>query len=414
MPMIDNNPTLVSAEINRSLPTLRRSSFSTENSSADSFEDKPLMTQRSFPNLKLRNKRSNISEDSSKYASEKRNQDFHVLFRSIPDQERLIEDYGCALQKEILLQGRVYISQNHICFNANIFGWITNHFFASFLSRDQAYDQMIDLWKASRSTGNNDEDTGDSDDSSLPSLEGDYLSNQSDIQDNQISSASLPAPTQTAAQDELTRRRAISDTGAQPSLQTNTVQKKETTECDCSKNEQHFPTVVLDHIYPTTIETMYHLLYNSNFMNQFLSEVEKSTDVSIGQWTKVDEVEDLEYTRESSYIKYLGGSIGPKSTKCYLKEDMIHLDMNDYISQLTVTQTPDVPSGSSFNVKTRTCISYVGQRQVRVLVTVLVEFTKSSWLKSTIEKASIDGQQNFYKSLDSAQNLLFSNYHHRQ
>lgn len=143
---------------------------------------------------------------------------------------------------------------------------------------------MIDLWKASRSTGNNDEDTGDSDDSSLPSLEGDYLSNQSDIQDNQISSASLPAPTQTAAQDELTRRRAISDTGAQPSLQTNTVQKKETTECDCSKNEQHFPTVVLDHIYPTTIETMYHLLYNSNFMNQFLSEVEKST----GKVTTID------------------------------------------------------------------------------------------------------------------------------
>lgn len=35
-------------------------------------------------------------------------------------------DFGCALQKEILLQGRIYISENHICFNANIFGWVTN------------------------------------------------------------------------------------------------------------------------------------------------------------------------------------------------------------------------------------------------------------------------------------------------
>jgi hypothetical protein len=98
----------------------------------------------------------------------------------------------------------------------------------------------------------------------------------------------------------------------------------------------------------------------------------------------------------------LGGSIGPKSTKCYLKEDVLHLDPTNYVCQLTVTQTPDVPSGGSFTVKTRTCISWCGQGQVRVLVTVLVDFTKSSWLKSTIEKASIDGQQNFYKSLDAA------------
>ena len=35
-------------------------------------------------------------------------------------------DYGCALQREILIQGRLYVSENHICFHANIFGWITD------------------------------------------------------------------------------------------------------------------------------------------------------------------------------------------------------------------------------------------------------------------------------------------------
>lgn len=103
-------------------------------------------------------------------------------------------------------------------------------------------------------------------------------------------------------------------------------------------------------------------------------------DVCIGQWNKNAEGE-APYSRESSYIKYLGGSIGPKSTKCYLKEEIHHLDTSDYVTQLTVTQTPDVPSGGSFSVKTRTCISWCGQNQVRVLVTVLVDFTKSSWLK---------------------------------
>ena len=77
-------------------------------------------------------------------ASNKRNTDFHELFSSIPDGDYLIEgahhhfyhahivrvtattDYGCALQREILIQGRIYISENHICFHANIFGWITD------------------------------------------------------------------------------------------------------------------------------------------------------------------------------------------------------------------------------------------------------------------------------------------------
>lgn len=55
------------------------------------------------------------------------------------------------------------------------------------------------------------------------------------------------------------------------------IQVKEKTECDCSKNDQHFPTVVMDNTYNTTIETMYNILYDSSFMNKFLSEVEKST-----------------------------------------------------------------------------------------------------------------------------------------
>ncbi|KAI8342893.1 hypothetical protein BC941DRAFT_465071, partial [Chlamydoabsidia padenii] len=108
------------------------------------------------------------------------------------------------------------------------------------------------------------------------------------------------------------------------------------------------------------------------------------------------------YVRDASYVKYLGGAIGPKSTRCILKEELLHVDLNSHITQQTSTQTPDVPSGSSFCVKTRACLTWAGQGQIRMLVTVLVPFTKSSWLKSTIEKASIDGQINYYKGLDAA------------
>jgi len=36
-----------------------------------------------------------------------------------------VADYSCALQKDILVQGRLYISRNFVCFYANIFRWET-------------------------------------------------------------------------------------------------------------------------------------------------------------------------------------------------------------------------------------------------------------------------------------------------
>ena len=34
--------------------------------------------------------------------------------------------YPCALQRQVLLQGKLYLSQHHISFHANIFGVVTN------------------------------------------------------------------------------------------------------------------------------------------------------------------------------------------------------------------------------------------------------------------------------------------------
>lgn len=114
-------------------------------------------------------------------ASTKRNRDFHSFFKSVPEDDYLIEDYSAALQKEILLHGRLYVSEGHLCFSSNILGWVTNlvisfdevvsvekkstavlfpnaiviqtlharNVFASFLARDSTYDLIIGIWKIS-------------------------------------------------------------------------------------------------------------------------------------------------------------------------------------------------------------------------------------------------------------------------
>eukprot|EP00062_Callorhinchus_milii_P011262 gi/632957025/ref/XP_007894254.1/ PREDICTED: GRAM domain-containing protein 1B isoform X4 [Callorhinchus milii] len=108
-----------------------------------------------------------------------RNEDFRKLFKQLPDTERLIVDYSCALQRDILLQGRLYLSENWICFYSNIFRWETlltvrlkdvssmtkektarlipnaiqictdteKHFFTSFGARDRTFMMMFRLWQ---------------------------------------------------------------------------------------------------------------------------------------------------------------------------------------------------------------------------------------------------------------------------
>jgi len=117
-------------------------------------------------------------------ASKKRNRDFHVLFKSVPDDDYLIEDYSCALQREILAHGRLYVSEGHLCFSSNIIGWVTTlvmsfdeivsvekrstalifknglmistlqnkHIFASFTNRDSTYDLIIKIWQLGHPT----------------------------------------------------------------------------------------------------------------------------------------------------------------------------------------------------------------------------------------------------------------------
>ncbi|OAD01683.1 hypothetical protein MUCCIDRAFT_163651 [Mucor lusitanicus CBS 277.49] len=454
-------------------------------------------------------------------ANAKRNQDFHALFRSVPEEDSLIEDYGCALQKEILLQGRIYISESYLCFNANIFGWVTNlviafadiiaiekkstayvipnaiqistdsakHFFASFLSRDQAHDLMVDIWRIARpdlappkdndgsvqdtndvssspssivSSSSGEEDESDSyyDSDTEDSYSDDSGSEDVDMTDTnatanaakqgnrprKVSAASTPNnkdSNTTAKMDAAARRRAMSE-APRPNFQSNEEEKSaskaatattaaadgtsakssdpatdntkegdakpqqvhEKTDCDCSN--EHYPTVVMDQVYNGTLEKIYNLLFDSGFMKKFLVDNQKSTELEMGEWKKGEG--NVEFVRELSYIKPLGGAIGPKQTKCYITQQVLHQDIQKYVTVLATTSTPDVPSGGSFSCKTRTCFTWAGNGKVRVLVTVQVEFTKSSWLKSTIEKASIDGQQTYYKELDAAMRQYFKEH----
>ncbi|XP_072453323.1 GRAM domain-containing protein 2B isoform X2 [Notamacropus eugenii] len=59
------------------------------------------------------------SHSTSQY---KANVHFHKLFLEVPSEEPLRQSFTCALQKEILYQGKLFISENWICFYSKVFG----------------------------------------------------------------------------------------------------------------------------------------------------------------------------------------------------------------------------------------------------------------------------------------------------
>ncbi|KAG8719066.1 hypothetical protein FRC09_011652 [Ceratobasidium sp. 395] len=152
---------------------------------------------------------------------------------------------------------------------------------------------------------------------------------------------------------------------------------------------------------PGTPEKIYNLMFASGFVKDFMAGEQKLTDIQISDWHPEQSGTQL-LTRNMSYIKPLNGSIGPKSTKCELKDETLHVDFDDYVSTLTTTRTPEVPSGGVFSVKTRTCIMWAGPASSRLVVSTSVEWTGRSFIRSIIDKSAIDGQKQYHNDLEKA------------
>uniref|UniRef100_A0A8D0CZU2 GRAM domain containing 2B n=1 Tax=Sander lucioperca TaxID=283035 RepID=A0A8D0CZU2_SANLU len=79
--------------------------------------DHSLLTQVQ-PELdsKIERKKSHYSQLS------KSNCQYHKIFKEISKEEQLRQSYTCALQKDILYQGRMFVSDHWICFHSKVFG----------------------------------------------------------------------------------------------------------------------------------------------------------------------------------------------------------------------------------------------------------------------------------------------------
>lgn len=341
-------------------------------------------------------------KDDLRQSSRKHDKEFHKLFPNVPEDERLVKFYTCALASDILLQGRFFVTSKHIGFHSNIFGWITHkvfklsdieafepkstagifpnailvkmrdgerYTFATFVNRDEA---LALLNKVHRSV--------------VP-----YLSEPAAQSSPEIDRMSIDD----TAPGMRSHKSSISHTGAAPPQNT-------TTEEDIPQT--HAPTklppvdekenVIIDETVEAPMSRVANLLFDKNteFYHHFLVEVEGNRDLD-----KIPAFKDKK--RYFEYIKPLNGPVGPKETKCKCTETIESWDLYDSASILQATVTPDVPSGNAFTTMTRICLAWAPENKTALRMSTWIDWTGKSWLKGPIEKGAIDGQTSFAQDL---------------
>ncbi|KIV91575.1 hypothetical protein PV10_06098 [Exophiala mesophila] len=410
-------------------------------------------------------------------APKQRNRNFHQQFRSVPEDDNLIEDYSCALQKEILLAGRLYISEGHICFFSNILGWVTTvvisfdevvsierentavvfqnaiavqtlharHTFRSLIYREQTYDLLIGIWRVShpasfqKSMNGKQIAADDVDNASTIIQENgasahvseDSGSDQSDSDDDNDSAPSIIESSASNPASELadpkTVSRKTSAMNASAVAQASSILAGTANDLppalagqagvpdaagpdfpgpathgptECTDSATHYDKIIKDEILPAPVGKIYSLLYGPEsgiFVRKFLSDDCKCTELVLEDDKKGlnGEIKSRQYT----YIKPLGGSIGPRQTKCITTENLDFFDLEKAVTVTCTTQTPDVPSGNAFSTKTRYCLTWAPGNATRLQMNCTIEWTAKSWLKGPIEKGANDGQQQYGDAL---------------
>lgn len=292
-------------------------------------------------------------------------------------------DYSCALQRDILVHGRLYISQNYICFYANIFSWETSvslrwkdvasitkektalvipnailvctetdkFFLTSFGARDKAYLMLFRVWQnaligqpMSMAEMWQLVHTCYGDELGLTSDDEDYVPPLLPIQDdkkihNQLSIESLSEveglPVETVA--------ALANSSMNVELQAANMQAdapldptdlSDTTESEAEKHPRrisvrsstvcsatHEGRQLCNVTLPIHIDQLFTLLFtNSKFILDF-HVARKTSDLVQSAWTQNSQTG--EKSRTVSLTVALTQSVGPKSSQVTEKQVII-------------------------------------------------------------------------------------------
>ena len=341
---------------------------------------------------------------SSMYPGYKaRRSEFRELFSG--SSGKFVVDYSCAYHKDILHQGRLYVTTESLCFYSYIFGWenkisvlwqdvtsitkektaifIPNaiqfqtsdnqkYFFASFVDRDSSYMMLVKLWQA--------------------------VTSHKLLTDDDIDQ--LIACEYGEGEDEV-----IDDESA---FENDEQEKKKSNDQDVSKwlLETDGDVVIDQSFSQFSLTQLFQLIYsNDNFYFNFQKE-RGTTELDIGEWEQRDGSAETKI-REVSYNMELNNPVGPKT--CQVKETQMlkEVSLADGGKMICIDTEADnsgLPYADSFSVVTHSCLLEDTSGGSRLVAVAEIRFKRDLWgfLKDKIENNARTGIKDYYQSLVSS------------
>uniref|UniRef100_A0A667WRX4 GRAM domain containing 1A n=1 Tax=Myripristis murdjan TaxID=586833 RepID=A0A667WRX4_9TELE len=389
-----------------------------------------------------------------------RNEDFRKLFKKLPDTERLIVDYSCALQKDILLQGRLYLSENWLCFYSNIFRWETTitillkdvttltkektaklipnaiqistdhdkHFFTSFGARDRSYMMIFRLWQNAlmdkplspkelwhivhQCYGSELGLTSEDDDYVSPTAE--HMNGLNPPGNCPLAylfpsflseSANHMLPPQTTSLGNLSSLDITNDEElpTDPSNSSDTQEESEVESfCADLSGRLHINVVVR-----MSVDKLHDLLFSADthFIQHLFSQ-RHFTDLSVGEWQQDNSNGNT--SRVLSYTIAINNPLGPKTAPVVETQTLYKSSARGecYVVDSEVI-TSGIPYQDYFYTVHRYCLTSINKHKSRLRVSSDICYRKQPWslVKALIEKNTWSGIEEYYRHMGESHGL---------
>ncbi|KAJ3193988.1 hypothetical protein HK101_003697 [Irineochytrium annulatum] len=376
---------------------------------------------------------------------EKKNKELHRLLKSVPKSDYVVEVFAIALQRDIVIQGKIFLTQNRICFHSNILGFLNvlvihlnsvkdikkhksspfhstiivdtadgTHSFKTLINEEKIYRSLKSAWDNAAKPGeawerlssqalfdmifsnNHKLDEKEKGRKSVTNL------NETQLQLNSGEDAAAPATTSgsgaaaTGGVDAPTAE--VSEFDLPPSIPIPTTDPV----CGC---DEHLEKTEQSITLPVSAKRLFDLIFGSSPENAALYDRyhkgRGETNRTVGSWVEPvppgmalggDMPKDPIMARECSWIMPMNNPM-VKVKEAKVNEIAYLLKKQEYFVYVVECRgmTPEVPYGDNFTTMGKYCITWAGKDQCKLLITTSIKFFKSPMIKGIIKSEGAKG-----------------------
>ncbi|KNC99013.1 uncharacterized protein SPPG_05963 [Spizellomyces punctatus DAOM BR117] len=338
----------------------------------------------------------------------KENTKLHRLLKSVPKNDYVLDAFSCAMQKDIAVHGRLYITYDRICFYSNILGFIrmlvtemkdvlavvqkkgplsttilvttseATHSFLLFYSKDEAHFTTLKAaWLNATNTEQrlSPQELYDSVSKRKHATAGVEI--ESEESDGRVLEAAPVADPTTGQPATASEYDPPSDL-ALPAA-----------EVPCGCGADHQEKKEADVVFNVPAKKLFDVLFGNEttFWSQRFHPKRGESGRQNGIWSDGPEPQ-----REVKYMMPVNNPmVKVKEAEVIATERLVK--RNDYFIYVVEAQssTPALPYADAFAPVTRYCITWVTKHSCRLVMTCGVKFFKSPMVKGMIRSAGMKG-----------------------